>query len=101
MTKEELFQELERGISAGEISREELANRLNVGGMLSAGAELQSGGSASFSMTKMLYVLGAAIVVVGIVIFVYQIWEDIGSFGRISVTLVLGLLITAIGSFFL
>ena len=49
-------------------------------------------------MTKMLYVLGAAIVIIGIVIFVAQIWNDIGSFGRISVTLGLGLLIAAIGS---
>ena len=49
-------------------------------------------------MTKILYVLGAAIVVVGIVIFVAQVWDDIGSFSRIIITLGLGLLIAAIGS---
>jgi hypothetical protein len=49
----------------------------------------------------MLYVLGAAIVLIGIVIFVSQIWDGIGSFGRISVTLGLGFLIAAIGSMLL
>src|SRR3989344_947961 len=49
----------------------------------------------------MLYALGAAVVIIGIVIFVAQIWQDIGSFGRISVTLGLGFLISAIGSMLL
>lgn len=101
MTKEELFQELERGISTGEISREELANRLNIGGMSPLGADSQSKGSTSFSLTKMLYVLGVAIVVIGIVIFVGQIWEDISALPRILITLGLGFLMTAIGSFLL
>jgi hypothetical protein len=46
----------------------------------------------------MLYFLGAAIVVVGIIIFVNQIWDDIGSVGRIVVTLGLGLFFTVLGS---
>ncbi|TSC69580.1 MAG: hypothetical protein G01um101470_1033, partial [Parcubacteria group bacterium Gr01-1014_70] len=47
---------------------------------------------------RMWDVLGAAIAIIGIVIFVAQIWEDIGSAGRIAVTLGLGLLLAAIGS---
>ncbi len=54
--------------------------------------------SKHFDVTKMLYVLGAAIVVIGIILFVAQVWDDIGAFGRISVTLGLGLLFAAIGS---
>jgi hypothetical protein len=46
----------------------------------------------------MLYVLGAVVLVFGIVIFVAQIWNDISSLGRIVITLGLGLLITALGS---
>lgn len=46
----------------------------------------------------MLYVLGAAIVIIGIVVFVAQIWEDMSSLGHIVVTLGLGLLFAAIGS---
>src|SRR3989338_7950285 len=98
MNKEELLQELEKGINAGEISREELISRLSL--TPSAGREISATpkDSTHFSMTKMLYVLGAAIVVIGIIIFVYQVWDDLGSLGRISVTLGLGLLFTVIGS---
>ena len=102
MNKEELLQELSTKISTGEISREEIMGRF---GLVPAEqrevGEEKSKNSTPFSVTKMLYVLGAAIVIVGIVIFVSQIWDDIGSFGRILVTLGLGFLITAIGSMLL
>jgi hypothetical protein len=102
MNKEELLQKLSEKISSGEINRDEIFARLN----FTASTPQQVSGKGTkkhlhFSVTKMLYVLGAAIVVIGIVIFVAQIWEDVGSFGRIAVTLGLGLLITAIGSMLL
>jgi len=96
MNKEELFKELSTKISAGEISREEVMNRFNLSPVMSK--EGSEDITSNFSVTKMLYVLGAAVVVIGIIIFVYQVWEDIGLFGRISVTLGLGLLFTIIGS---
>ncbi len=92
MKKEELLQELSTKITTGEISREEIMHRL---------APTAPKGSSSFPVTKMLYVLGAAIVIVGIIIFFHQVWDDMGSFGRIAVTLGLGLLITALGSWLL
>ena len=100
MNKEELFQELSNKLSTGEISREEVVNKLGFSTLASreAGAVKEE---SRFSVTKMLYVLGAAIVIIGIIIFVYQVWDDIGSIGRIAVTLGLGLLLTAIGSFLL
>ena len=98
MNKEELLQELSNKISAGEISPEEIAVRFNLSTSQSIAKPEKQKKSISFSITKMLYVLGAAIVVIGIIIFVSQIWEDIGSFGRILVTLGLGMLVTAIGS---
>lgn len=102
MNKEELLQELSVKISTGEISREEIANRFNFTPIIRGEAGTENSRSLThFSVTKMLYVLGAAIVVIGIVIFISQIWDDIGSFGRIAVTLGLGLLITAIGSILL
>src|SRR3989338_6708310 len=94
MNKEELLQELSTKISTGEISREEVISRFS----LAPTALSKEESSTHFSVTKMLYVLGAAIVVIGIIIFVRQIWYDIGSFERISVTLGLGFIITAIGS---
>ncbi|OGJ00073.1 hypothetical protein A3H53_01645 [Candidatus Nomurabacteria bacterium RIFCSPLOWO2_02_FULL_40_10] len=101
MTKEELFQELERGIANGEINREELVSRFNFAPMAPGYGEEKPNDSMSFSMNKMLYVLGSAVVVIGIIIFFYQIWDQLGSFGRISVTLGLGFLLAAIGSFLL
>lgn len=102
MNKEELLQELSLKISTGEISREEIATRFSFSPTTQTAIVTEdSKVSTPFSVTKMLYVLGAAIVVIGIVIFVSQIWDDIGSFGRIAVTLGLGFLITAIGSMLL
>lgn len=100
MNKEELLQEISNKISTGEISREEVINRFSFAPTIQVEEE-NAKISTPFSVTKMLYVLGAAIVVIGIIIFVNQIWEDIGSFGRISVTLGLGFVITAVGSMLL
>lgn len=99
MNKEALLQELSDKMSAGEISREEVVRRLKLTSATKAKAGAKD--SSGFSVTKMLYVLGATIVVIGITFFVYQIWNDIGSIGRILVTLGLGLLTTAMGSILL
>jgi len=98
MNKEELLVELSAKVGTGEISREEIISRLGV--TLSAQPVVVDGVKkhSNFSITKMLYVLGAAIVVIGIVFFVAQIWDDIGSFGRISITLGLGLIFAVMGS---
>ena len=102
MNKEELLQELSTKISTGEISREEMISRFNFAPATQRVAgEEDVKSSAPFSVTKMLYVLGGVIVVIGIVIFVSQIWDDMGSFARILVTLGLGFLITAVGSILL
>lgn len=102
MNKEELLQELSAKISTGEISREEIATRFRFAPAAQTVVITEDSKiSTPFSVTKMLYVLGAAIVVIGIVIFVSQIWDDIGSFGRIAVTLGLGFLVAAIGSMLL
>ncbi len=98
MNKEELFQELAVKIGTGEISREEVINRFGLAQKVSENAGSVGKESTRFSMTKMLYVLGVAIMVIGIVIFVYQIWDEMGSLARVSITLGLGLLFTVIGS---
>jgi uncharacterized membrane protein len=54
-----------------------------------------------FSLTKILYILGGSITLLGILFFVAQIWDDIGAFGRITVTLIFGLIMALIGSMFL
>lgn len=90
----ELFQELEKHIASGELTREEAARRLS-------GTIVEPKHQWHFSINKVLYIIGAIVVIIGIVIFVGQIWEDIGSAGRILVTLGLGLLITGLGSLLL
>jgi hypothetical protein len=96
MNKEEFLKELSNKISTGEISREDVINQFGFVPAKQVGVNEEK--VSSFSVTKMLYVLGAVIVVVGISIFISQIWNDIGTLGRILVTLGLGFIITAIGS---
>lgn len=99
MNKDELLQELSSRVSSGEISRTEVENKLNIANTGVVGVAVAD--VTHFSLNKMLYVLGASIVVVGIVIFASQIWGDIGSVGRILITLGLGFLFSMIGSFLL
>ncbi|MBI4121161.1 MAG: hypothetical protein HY457_02825 [Parcubacteria group bacterium] len=102
MNKEELLRELSAKVGTGEITREEVVSRLGAQPTGEKTAVAVGGGIMSklshLSVTKILYILGGAIVVIGIVIFIAQIWEDIGSLGRIVVTLGLGLLFAVIGS---
>lgn len=101
MNKEELLQELSAKIRSGELTNDELVRRLSLASSLPTEAPSHETLPARFSVTKMLYVLGAAIVVIGIVIFVSQVWSDIGSFSRIAITLGMGLLLTVLGSILL
>ncbi|MCP3681854.1 MAG: hypothetical protein GY861_04115 [bacterium] len=94
MNKEELLQELSNKVSVGEISRGEIMASIGA----PADEKEDSSVLAHFSVTKMFYVIGAAIVVIGIVIFAAQIWDDIGSAMRVVITLGLGLLFAALGS---
>lgn len=98
MNKEKLLKELSEKISTGEIKPEEVVRRLNLPPATQPINDEVTRKFFHFSLTKMLYILGATIVIIGIIIFITQIWDDIGSFGRIMVTLGLGLLIAAIGS---
>jgi uncharacterized membrane protein len=96
MFKQELLQEMRRQLETGELSRDEIQQVLGV-----AMVDRAEKKSSIFSITNILYVLGAAIVIIGIIFFVGQIWFDIGSFGRVLVTLGLGFLFAAIGSMLL
>jgi len=101
MNKEELLRELSLKVNLGEITQEEVKSRVNLVQDLHAsriGVKEKINKAPHFSVTKILYILGAAIVIIGTIIFIVQIWEDLGSFGRIIITLGLGLIITAIGS---
>jgi Predicted membrane protein (DUF2157) len=99
MNKEQLLQELYNKIENGEIDRQDVINKLDLGVPSQIDSvRKESKKTSGSSVTTMLYSLGAIIVILGIVIFVYQIWGDIGSSVRILITLGLGLIITALGS---
>lgn len=101
MDKEQLLQELNERISTGEVTREEVARRL---GITTSAADAPAEGllakksSHHFSVTKMLYFIGAGIVLTGIFFFIAQIWDDLGAVSRISITFGLGVLVSLLGS---
>lgn len=98
MNKEELLQELSNKISVGEISKQELFERFDFVSKTKVDNQVEMKDPQHFSANKILYVLGAVVVIVGIFVFISQIWSDIGSFGRIFVTLGLGIILTFLGS---
>lgn len=99
MDNTSLLQELRQKVLSGEISREDILRSLPA--QLSEELKHSSDPPHSFfqlSVSKVLFVLGAVIVCIGLIVFTSQIWSDIGSFGRIAVTLGLGFIITALGA---
>lgn len=101
MNKTELLQELYLKISTGEITREELASQLNLPITGQTVPDQEVKGASHFSITGMLYVFGASVAIIGLIIFIAQIWDDLGSSAHILITLGLGLIITASGSLLL
>jgi len=94
MNKTELMEELWQKINEGEITKEELVSQLN----LQTTPSIETKEHSHFSVTGMLYVFGAAVAIIGLIIFTAQIWDDLGSLARILITLGLGFLLTGIGS---
>ena len=103
MDKEQLLQELSAKIASGEMGRDEIVQRLGLSQLTQSPhyASVEKEKNHHLSVTKTLYVLGAGVVVIGVLIFIAQVWNDMGSFGHIFITLGLGLLITLLGSMLL
>lgn len=99
MTKEELLQEISNKITSGEITHEEAISQIDLASTdkLVNLAETKKS-SKFFSLTKVLYILGIVIVIIGLMVFADQIWSDIGSSERVAITFVLGLLMAVLGS---
>ncbi|PJE64055.1 MAG: hypothetical protein COU90_04255 [Candidatus Ryanbacteria bacterium CG10_big_fil_rev_8_21_14_0_10_43_42] len=100
MENQELLEELSAKIASGAIAREDVLAHLGSMPVKEPGPEygfLKEDGH--FSLSKVLYILGSAVVILGIVFLVGQLWDDIGSLGRILVTFGLGIMFAGIGSF--
>ena len=101
MTKQEILQALSEKLEQKEITGDELINIIALHTQqpqITLQPQIKSEKTNKLNVTRMLYVLGAAIVIIGILIFVGQIWEDLGSLGRITITLLLGLIFAVSGS---
>lgn len=103
MDKDQLLAALSMKIALGEITREEVLAHLPEGTPADIAAEYTTTSALSeakshFSMTKLFYTIGGAVVVIGLVALAAQIWEDVGSGGRIILTLGFGLVFAGIGA---
>jgi Predicted membrane protein (DUF2157) len=94
-----LLDELIHKIASGEIDKSEVLQRISQVSLPgSREVVFTSKHAMSYYITKMLYALGAIVVVLGIIIFVGQLWEDLSSVTRIIITFGLGILFTGAGS---
>jgi hypothetical protein len=59
------------------------------------------GGLPAFNLTRLLYVIGGLLVILGILYFMSQLWGDLSSTLRILITLGAGLVFAGAGSLFL
>lgn len=91
MNNESLLSELKDKLATGELSREQLTAALDAPAAAAPSAP-------SPLVTRILYTLGATIAVVGMIIFVGQVWKDLGSVGHILVTFGLGVCLAVAGS---
>lgn len=99
MNNDELIQEITRRIATGEMDRERVLMQLRPDADI-VEPPVQTAIEKGFhlSLSKVLYFFGGLVVLAGIVFLVGQVWEDIGSFGRIGITLILGLVFAGSGS---
>ena len=89
MDNKTLLQELSGKIASGSISRGEVMDAIS-------GRE-EKKSMSHVSLMTILYFVGAVIVLIGIIFFIAQVWNDIGAFVRVSITLGLGLIMTMLG----
>jgi len=104
MTKEELFRELYAKIYSGEIKYQEVVSLFGPAVVENQTTALKENVAnklkSNFSLTKVLYGIGAVIILIGLFVLFAQIWDDIGAFGRVSVTLGVGLITALVGTYF-
>ncbi len=97
MNKEEILQQLLIKIRSGEINQDDIKQCFNLNSEPTLTSKL-SRKISHLSIAKGLYALGAVIAIIGILIFIGQIWIDIGPWGRVIVTLGFGFLAAVLGS---
>jgi hypothetical protein len=106
MTNEELLAELRSRLDSGELSAaavqalmpEDVDTEFD---LADGGLPYQRIFSPSFSVTRLLYIVGGIFITLGVLYLVSQLWNDLSSFNRIFITLGLGLVFAGVGSRFM
>jgi len=116
LSNEDLLAELKRRLESGEIAPAQLQAELPVpqdteaageenSDLLEAQQAEESAQTLShfqtFSLTRLLYVVGGLLVILGIVYFMSQLWDGMNTPMRILITLGMGLVFASVGSVFL
>lgn len=104
ISTEALLDELASRIESGAISEAEVRTLLEQSTGTASTAPSPTGPIArlpSLSIMRLLYVIGAIFITLGVLYLVSQIWDDLGAAGRIFITLGLGLIFAGTGSYFM
>lgn len=111
LSNDQLLDELQRRLEDNELDRSEVQALLDsipgedivpVSASGSADRETVSRTAfPEFSLTRLLYIVGGLLVVLGIVYFMSQLWSDLSATLRILITLGTGLVFAGAGSLFL
>ncbi|MCA9349224.1 hypothetical protein KC878_03760, partial [Candidatus Saccharibacteria bacterium] len=94
MSNKQLLDQIQTSLKAGEITADELKALLKKTDKQTQ-VELQPGKHIHFSATSVLYYIGGLIMFGAQVALLVQSWDTLGSFGRIVMTLVIGLMVWA------
>ena len=105
MNNQELLAELSRRLAAGEITEAEISAALALDSQSEDAVENPAQPSQSVLptsiITRLLFIIGAIFITMGVLYLVAQLWDDLNSASRITITLGLGLVFAAVGSWFM
>lgn len=99
MNSEQLLQELEQKIRSGELSSKEVEKHLKKARSASADHKQLSDYLGNITAAKMLYVLGGAISLLGVLFLVAQIWPALSILPKFLLTFGLGFIFALLGSY--
>ncbi len=102
ISNNELLDELASRLASGELSKQEV-DRCLQNTQIDESVPATETGSVlpASSIMKLLYIIGAIFISIGVLYFVSQIWDDLNVGGRIFITLGLGLTFAGAGSYFM
>lgn len=93
MHKNEILENLARALRDGEIDKSAVMKVVKEN---HSDDDLSKTGA-----TKLLFFIGGAIAIIGVIAFASQVWIEIGAFARVAITLGFGLVMAFLGSMFL